>query len=179
MGTQRYGTARTFAFIGFIFYVIVAVVGILGLLFFGLIFATSISVSSAITPVPTSATLFPFSIAFALFLIFLIPAAILAFVAWSTVKAIDSGRIAQARTNSLILGIVGLVFGAVISGIFFLLAYANLGEPYQQSYQPYQPQPPPAQPQPQTQTQRYCVNCGNPIALTDIYCPHCGKQQPT
>jgi hypothetical protein len=177
MGAQQYGSARTFAFIGFIFYVRAAAIGIIGLIIFGLIFAASVSVSPTFPTSPTNVTFFPFSVFFILFLVLLIPAAFLALFAWTTVKAIDEGRIAQARTNSLILGIVGLIFGVVISGIFFLLAYANLGQPYQQPYQAYQP--PPQQPRPQPQAQRYCVNCGQAIPSDSLYCPHCGKQQPT
>jgi hypothetical protein len=172
MGAQQYGSARTFAFIGFIFYVIAAVIGIFGLIIFGLIFAASVSTN--LPTAPANVTLFPFSIFFVVFAVLLVPAAFIAYFAWTTVKAIDEGRIAQARTSSLILGIVGLIFGVVISGIFFLLAYANLGSGYQQPYQTYQPQP-----RPQPQAQRYCVNCGQPIPADSLYCPHCGKQQPT
>ena len=168
MSMQSYGTARTYAFIGFIFYVIAAAVSILVLLFFGLIFATSISTGTSTFPTtpPASFSVFPFFIILLISLIFLIPSIILTFVAWSTVKAIDAGRYGQARTNSLILGIIGLFFGIIIGGIFFLLAYANLGE---------QPQPRP----PQQQPQKFCVNCGKPISPYDRYCPHCGKEQPS
>ena len=168
MSTQQYGTARTYAFIGFIFYVITAAIGALVLLIFGLIFTTSISTSRTMFPStpPVSVTVFPLFMILMVFLILLIPAIVLTFFAWSTVKAIDAGRIGQARTNSLILGIIGLFFGVVIGGIFFLLAYARLGE----IPQPYTPQP---------QPQKFCVNCGKPISPNDRYCTYCGKEQPT
>src|SRR3990172_4737822 len=115
MSTQQHGTARTYAFIGFIFYVITAAIGILVLLIVGLIFATSISTvrSNFPTTPPTSVSAFPFFIILMVFLIILIRAIVLAFFAWSTVKAIDGGRYGQARTNSLILGIIGLFFGVI------------------------------------------------------------------
>jgi hypothetical protein len=173
MSTQPYGTARTYAFIGFIFYIIAAAAGVLGLLILGVFFATSISTVTSTFPTtpPANVSAFPFlGLILLIFGVFLIPAIVLTFFAWSTVKAIDAGRYEQARTNSLILGIIGLVFGVFIGGIFFLLAYANLGEP--QPYQPYPPQPP--QPQPQ----KFCVNCGKPISPNGRYCPYCGKEQP-
>jgi hypothetical protein len=167
MDTQQHRSARTYAFIGWIFYVIASAAGVLGLLIFGLIFATSISTSTSIFPTspPTSVIAFPFfGLILVIFGVFLIPALVLTFFAWSTVKAIDAGRIGQARTNTLILGIIGLVFGIVIGGIFFLLAYANLGVPYE-------PQPP--------QPQKFCLYCGKPIAPNDRFCRFCGKEQTT
>ncbi|HLC00460.1 MAG TPA: zinc ribbon domain-containing protein [Candidatus Bathyarchaeia archaeon] len=169
MSTQRYGTARTYAFIGFIFYVITAALAILGLLITGIIFAAAVSTVTFPDPItpPASVSTVPFFVILTVFLILFIPAIILAFFAWSTVKAIDSGKYGQARTNSLILGIIGLFFGIFIGGIFFLLAYANLGE-IPQPYITPQPQP-----------QRFCVHCGKPISHNDRYCSYCGKEQPT
>jgi len=48
--------------------------------------------------------------------------------AWITVKRIESGTSGKARTSSLVLGILGLYFGILIGGIFFLLAYTRLGK---------------------------------------------------
>jgi hypothetical protein len=98
-----------------------------------------------------------------IFGIFFIPAIVLAFFAWTTIRAIDGGNCIQARTKSLILGIVGLVFGVFIGGVFFLLAYANLG----QTQLPQSPS-----------TQRFCVHCGSPVPPNARFCPRCGKEQP-
>ena len=168
MTTQRYGPARTYAFIGFIFYVITSALAVLGLLIMGIIFATAVSTVTFPDPItpPANVSTVPFFVILMVFLILFIPAIVLTFFAWSTVKAIDAGKYGQARTNSLILGIIGLFFGVFIGGIFFLLAYTNLGEPPQ----PYTPQPSP---------QRFCVHCGKPISPNDRYCPYCGKEQPT
>jgi uncharacterized membrane protein YidH (DUF202 family) len=162
MSTQTYGTARTFAFIGFIFYILAAAAGVFGLLILG--FVASIARS-----VPTSTSTVSFSVVgfiLLIFGIFFIPATVLAIFAWTTVKAIDAGNYNQARTNSLILGIVGLVFGVFIGGVFFLLAYANLGQAQPPLYTPPQ------------STQRFCVHCGSPVPPNARYCPHCGKEQP-
>ena len=165
MNNPRYGAARTYAFIGFIFYVLTAAAGIIGLLVFAFLFAATTTTSFPTTPPATTIT-FPFFGIFSfIFLIFLVPAAILTFFAWQTVKNIDAGRYNQARTYSLILGIIGLAFSMLIGGIFFLLAYAKLGE-----------YPPPTQPQ--YTAQRFCVNCGRPVSPDATYCPHCGKKLP-
>jgi len=165
MSTQHYGTARTYAFIGFIFYALAAAAGVFGLLVLVFIFS-AVSSTGTVTS-PSNIVAFPFFSVFSVFfLVLLIPAVFLAFFAWSTVKSIDAGRYGQARTNSLILGIVGLIFGVFIGGIFFLLAYANLGETQPMPYAP------------QVSAQRFCVHCGNPIPLGARYCPNCGKEQP-
>jgi uncharacterized membrane protein YidH (DUF202 family) len=116
------------------------------------------------SPNPTSAVSFSI-IGFIplIFVIFFIPAIVLAFFAWITIRAIDGGNYIQARTKSLILGIVGLVFGVFIGGVFFLLAYANLG----QTQLPQSPS-----------TQRFCVQCGSPVPPNARFYPRCGKEQP-
>jgi uncharacterized paraquat-inducible protein A len=165
MSTQHYGTARTYAFIGFIFYVLAAAAGVLGLLVLTFVFS-AVTSTGAVTN-PSNIFTFPFiSVISLTFLFLFIPAIVLAFFAWSTVKSIDAGRYGQARTNSLILGIVGLIFGVFIGGIFFLLAYANLSEPRPMPYTPTAP------------AQRFCVHCGNPVPPNARYCPRCGKEQP-
>jgi lysylphosphatidylglycerol synthetase-like protein (DUF2156 family) len=160
MSTQRYGTARIFAFIGFLFYILAANVGVFGFLIIGV-------VASIASSVPTSTSGISFSIVGFILLVFglfFIPAVVLALFAWTTIKAIDGGNYMQARTNSLLLGIVGLVFGVFIGGVFFLLAYANLGQTH----------PPPSPPS----TQQFCVHCGSPKLPNARFCPRCGKEQP-
>lgn len=157
-----------YAFIGFIFYILAAVAGFIGLLIVSVLFATIVSSAPSAFPTtpPSTVSIFPFmGIIPLIFLFLLIPAIILTYFAWTTVKAIDAGRIGQARTYSLILGIVGLVLGTLIGGIFFLLAYANLGESRSMAY-------------PQRASTKFCINCGNQIAFDDKFCPYCGKEQP-
>jgi hypothetical protein len=166
MNKQAAGIARTYALIGFIFYVLSTVVGFVGASVFAFFFATSISTATSTTS-PTTVIAFPFFglILFAAFLLF-IPGIILTIFARTTVRNIDIGRYGQARTYSLILGIIGLFFGMLIGGIFFLLAYAKLGE------SPMQPAT--LQPLPQ----RFCVKCGRAVPLDAEFCPHCGKELP-
>ncbi len=156
MNNQILGSARTYAFIGFIFYLLATAAGFIGLF--------------VITPfiyVANIGSAFPFILIAIVFLLLFIPGIVLTIFAWMTVRNIEMGKYAQARTYSLILGIIGLFFGAIIGGIFFLLAYANLGE----SMTP----PMAVQPLPQ----RFCVNCGRAVVAPNTkYCAYCGKELP-
>jgi uncharacterized membrane protein len=68
---------------------------------------------------------------------------------------------------------VGVLF-IFIAWIFAVIGFFTIKPPQQE---PYGYTPPPAQPmtQPQ-QTERYCPNCGSPVAPDATYCSHCGKQ---
>jgi uncharacterized protein with PQ loop repeat len=167
MSNQAAGTARTYALVGFIFYVLSTAAGLIGALVIAFFFLTSLSTAAASTTTQTTFIAFPFFglILFAAFLLF-IPGIILTIFARATLRNIDTGRYSQARTSSLILGIIGLFFGMLIGGIFFLLAYARLGE---SPIQPVTLQPIP---------QRFCVKCGRAVPLDATFCPHCGKELP-
>jgi uncharacterized protein YacL len=166
MSQQVAGIARTYALIGFIFYALSTVVGFIGALMVAFFFVTSVSTATSTTP-PTTVIAFPFFslIIIAAFVLF-IPGIVLTIFARTTMRNIDTGRYSQARTYSLILGIIGLFFGMLIGGIFFLLAYAKLGE------SPMQPAT--LQPLPQ----RFCVKCGRAVPLDAKFCPNCGKELP-
>ena len=94
--------------------------------------------------------------------------------AYITYKKIDEGNYADARTYSLVLGILGLfpLFGSFIGGIFFLLAYGKLGDVLRiiqvTSY-------------PTTLTHvsnRICVECGRLVGIEGHFCSHCGAKLP-
>ena len=166
MSRQVAGTARTYALVGFIFYVLSTAAGLFGTLIITFFFLASISTAASTIPHTTAIT-FPFFgiMLFVAFLLF-IPGLILTIFARATMRNIDKGRYNQARTSSLILGIIGLFFGMLIGGIFFLLAYAKLGE---SPMQPATLQPIP---------QKFCVKCGRAVPLDATFCPHCGKELP-
>jgi len=46
----------------------------------------------------------------------------------TTVKRIDDGLYEAAKTPCLIMGILGLLVGLMVPGIFYMLAYTKLGE---------------------------------------------------
>ena len=165
---QAVSVARTYAFVGFIFYVISTVMGFIGFLvlrFFLLRAILRVASPSLIVP----PRLFLVSL---IFLLLFIPGIILSIFAWITVRSIDRGRYSQARTYSLILGIIGLFYG-LISGILFLLAYGKLGEsttkPSESTTQPIAAQAVP---------QRFCVNCGRAVPVDARFCSNCGKELP-
>ncbi len=95
-----------------------------------------------------------------------------------------SGEHSFATAGSLlwwgsILTIIGvgliLIF---IAWIFAVIGFFSIRAPQQQPYapQPYGNTPPPTQPSAPSQAQKYCSNCGAPIAPDGTYCSHCGKQ---
>lgn len=143
------GTARTYALVGFIFYLL-SVIGSVFAWFF-LLFA-----------LPAGA--FAFALFFPVFL------GIIALVhigltvwAWMTLRNIEEGRYAEARTASLVLGIIGLFLAGVIGGVFFILAHSKLGEI--------------AQPSPALMS-RHCVKCGRAVFWDAKFCSSCGSELP-
>ncbi len=150
-------SARTYALIGFIFYVLSAIGWVIGVMV------------SAVFIVPATAMGFT-TMFFPLFFPFGVFAAIsvgFAWWSWTTMQQIEQGRYADARTPSLVLGILGLFFAWLIGGIFFLLAYGKLGEIVMPAYVPA---PPP--------TQRFCVQCGRAVHPQSKFCGNCGKELP-
>jgi hypothetical protein len=145
MSNPNIETARTYASVGFIFYILSAIGGLIGVLAFLFVVIG-----------------FPFfAIIGSVFFLLFIPGILLAMFAWITVRDIDRGVHGRARTNSLILGILGLFFGLLIGGIFFLLAYSKLGE----STAHLSPT-------------RFCVNCGRAVSSDAKFCSNCGKELP-
>lgn len=68
---------------------------------------------------------------------------------------------------------VGLIL-ILFAWIFAVFGFFTMRAPQQQPYVPqYGYTPPPTQPQ---QAQRFCPNCGTPVAPDATYCSHCGKQ---
>jgi hypothetical protein len=110
----------------------------------------------------------------------------------------------DARTPTLVFGILTLISGGIISGILYIVAYATLGDaldevpaptaaprpvaarlPYAPpvgfAYSPGTPVPaspeisrPPTPPIPPSSL--YCSNCGRPTPPHATYCRNCGAQ---
>ena len=79
-----------------------------------------------------------------------------------------------------LLTIIGVGFIMIfIAWIFAVIGFFTMKAPQQQPYAPqqygYTPPPPQSAAQPQ-QAQRFCPNCGAPVAPDATYCSHCGKQ---
>lgn len=70
--------------------------------------------------------IFPITMGFGVFAIIVILVFIGAYL--TTVKRIDDGLYEAAKTPCLIMGIVGLLVGLIVPGIFYMMAYTKLGE---------------------------------------------------
>jgi uncharacterized protein YacL len=68
----------------------------------------------------------PITMGFGIFAIIVILIFIGAYL--TTVKRIDDGLYEAAKTPCLIMGIIGLLVGLVVPGIFYMMAYTKLGE---------------------------------------------------
>jgi hypothetical protein len=62
---------------------------------------------------------------------------LMSFMGHMVFEPLDQGRFREASDHLLIFGVVALVFGPVLPGIFFLLAFATLQGVFQQQYQQY------------------------------------------
>ena len=157
-------TARSYALVGFIFYLLgavgwaIALLGFLASMPFWI--GTVPQMSFVVFPM-----IFPFGIFAAVSVGF-------AWWSWATMQLIEQGRYADARSPSLILGVFGIFIAFLIGGIFFLLAYGKLGEVLQppMAYPPWVPPPVPAA--------RFCTSCGRAVASDAKFCANCGKPLP-
>lgn len=160
-------SARTFALVGLVFYIIGAVVG-------GIILVTGL-VTVRFFPVgmPFGSQLFALIFGGT----FIGIAAGLTVWCWLTLQQIETGRYQEAQAPTLVLGILGLIFAGVIGGIFLIIAYAKLSNVT--SPQPMAPAmvAPLAAATPQP-AGRVCPNCGRPIPMDSKFCNHCGHELP-
>jgi len=151
-------TARSYALVGFIFYLLAAIAWGIGLL------AVAITMPLWIGQAPWSGGVW-FPIVFPLG-VFAAAGFAFAWWSWTALKRIDAGRYMDARAACLLLGVFGLLFAFLIGGVFFLLAHAKLGE----ALQPL-PAVAPA-------SFRVCTSCGRALAVDARFCAYCGKGLP-
>ncbi|MCJ2531486.1 MAG: zinc-ribbon domain-containing protein [Candidatus Thermoplasmatota archaeon] len=159
-------SARTFALVGFVFYLLGAVIG--GIALITTLFAVFV-------PVGMPMGFFFFPVIFPG--IFAAISIGLALWSWTTLQNIEAGRYQEAQAPSLVLGILGLFFALLIGGIFLILAYTKLANITSGRAPPVAmaPPPPAAMPQP---AGRVCPNCGRPIPMDAKFCNHCGHELP-
>ena len=151
MASNRVVNARTYALVGFFFYLIGLIALMFGmsvLLFFD---ATSY-VDYYAFPIFNVTVVVVFFIMLGIWIG-------LSTWAWSTVRQIEGGMYREASTSSLVLGVLGLFFGLLIGGIFFLLTYSELGTLMMN-----------------TPASRLCIHCGRPVPPDARFCPSCGKE---
>ncbi len=165
-------SARTFALVGFVFYILASVVS--GIVFVVSLFAFGFFVTSA------SFDFGPFGFAAFGFIfqgVFLGVVVGLTVWTWGTLQKIEQGRYQDAQAPVLVQGILGLFFAFLIGGIFLILAYAKLGNVVSPRFAaPVMAAPVPVAPQPAGG--RMCPNCGRPIPMDAKFCNHCGHELP-
>ncbi len=162
-------TARGYALVGFIFYILGAVTSLLGA--FGSAFFMGGFMGSGMMG-SFAPSFFPFFFPS----IFLIISSVLAVWSWVTINHIDAGRYQEAQTASLVLGILGIFFAWLIGGIFFLLAYGRLGYAIRHPHATLKPSMPtePTVAPPATGA-RFGPECGSAVSESDRFCRNCGK----
>lgn len=163
-------SAKTMALIGFVFQCLAsALVFFLGLSFPFLLFAGAGDVVFA-----------------AIVLAIVVVTAFALYVGYAWVyERIRRGEFQRAREPTLVLGILGVIFGGVITGVFYLVAYGELGDAIREMQWPgamyYGPgygwYPPPTMPVPPPPPASVpglpiappCVRCGRPTVLIVAY----------
>jgi len=117
------------------------------------------------------------------------------------------GEFEEARTPTLVFGILSLLTFGIISGILYIIAYVKLGDAadedaavqrnpppapiYPAPYTPivtapYAPRPPAGQsmataaapPPPGAYGTRFCASCGSPVVPPARFCRNCGTPLP-
>ena len=105
---------------------------------------------------------------------------------FNTLGRINDKKYEDARGSLQTLGLLGLPFGMIIAGLFFLLAHSKLAEVVEKPAQPLEivppaPRPPstpvPAVPPPPSVEVLYCTSCGLQIPTDTKYCPYCGEKR--
>jgi hypothetical protein len=158
LASKDANTARTYALIGLIFYVINAVVTLMGIGFFRLL--ARFQIDGAI-----GLPVFRLTLILILLVVEIITIGLTVW-AWFTFRNIGAGLYTQARTPSIILGILGLFFAGLIGGIFFILTYTKLGDVVEPRATIV------------SSSQRFCVSCGRAVVADAKFCSHCGKELP-
>jgi len=119
--------AHEYAVIGSIFFFLFSVLPLLAIsLLFIADSSLIISYIFFLTGIDLTAWMLPIVMGAGIFAIVIILVFIGAYL--TTVKRIDDGLYEAAKTPCLIMGILGLLVGLIVPGIFYMLAYTKLGE---------------------------------------------------
>ena len=164
-------SAKNYALVGLIFYVIGAagwIAGLFGMrMFMGGFMGTGMMGNYYA----------PFTLFFPA--VFSVISITLSVWSWITLNNINAGKYQDAMTASLILGIFGLVFAWFIGGVFLLLAYGKLSDTlrYQATSSTIPIHSPESNPAiPAISIGRFCSKCGNTISEDSSFCRHCGNR---
>jgi len=119
--------AHEYAVIGSIFFFLFSVLPLLAIsLLFIADSSLIISYIFFLTGIDLTAWMLPIVMGAGIFAIVIILVFIGAYL--TTAKRIDDGLYEAAKTPCLVMGILGLLVGLIVPGIFYMLAYTKLGE---------------------------------------------------
>ncbi len=131
-------TAKTLTLVAIILQLVFFFIGILGVIGLAALvgFASSISASSSSGSTVNTFPSVGFGIVFfVLSGFFLIGLLWLLMDYFLVYRRLDSGRVREAETPSLLLGILQLLFGGVITGILLIIAYVKIGDSLRRNQQ--------------------------------------------
>jgi hypothetical protein len=113
-----------------------------------------------------------------------------------------NGEYEEAKTPTLVFGVLALIFAGVIPGILYIIGYVKLGDAAREQQRQQQvTSPPPAYASPPppgviwspsvgvppvstgpspspalaATSTRFCAGCGSPLAADQRFCPSCGR----
>ncbi|MFZ0699797.1 MAG: hypothetical protein WAN74_06390 [Thermoplasmata archaeon] len=184
--TSSGGTAKTLILIGLVLQLIVA-----------LIFLFGLGIAALVT--------LPVGIGFALAAVWLVFGLIdflfLYLVYALCYRRTRNGEYEEAKTPTLVFGVLALIFGGVIPGILYFIAFVKLGDAAREQKRQQATGPPPAYAYPPASgvasppsaalprvstgpspspalgasSTKFCPGCGNPFAADQMFCPSCGR----
>lgn len=160
-------------FKGFIWGIIALVVTAVGVLFAFIVFIPTLGIGSVLIILALAVVDFVFYLLMAM-----------NFRKAFTLLAQRSGEHSFETAGNLLLwgAILTIAFGIGLILIFIAWIFATIGFfSIKTTNQPtqtygYNTPPPPPPPTMTSQAQRYCPNCGAPVAANATFCPNCGKQ---
>lgn len=92
-------------------------------------------------------------------------------------RAAGTGDVATLKSmNSVLWGIIALIFSGVIPGILLLVANGTINE--LNSSASAMPSSIPVSRASEPTESKFCVSCGAKIAKSATFCPNCGAAQP-
>jgi hypothetical protein len=120
------GTAETLILVAFIFQVIITAIYLIFAVFLSLLAAAFIA-----------AGVFGFGLGLPLTVGFAIFGVVMLYVGWElSYQRVRRGDYEGARTATLILGILGLLFGGILVGILYIIGYVKLGDAVEEARRP-------------------------------------------
>lgn len=161
---EQLRTGRTFVLIAFVAFLVMTAVWVLVVSAAGL----SIFFSGSLGGWGFLTVIIPFGAFLGLSLA-------LAVWSWGILKDLDAGLLPKAEGATLTAGIIGVFppLGAIVGGVFLLLAYWKVSAAVRYARKP------PVTYGPSTMGARVCTQCGHWVVQGAKFCHQCGTELPT